>query len=77
MTTPVSKSSTAHESSGAYLNADLEEGVYMIPPPGILKNNEKGKVCKLLKGLYRLKQAGWAWYKDLYNVFTTCLGFML
>ena len=42
----------------AYLNAPLKETVYMKPPRGVLKPGQAGKVLRLLKGLYRLKQAG-------------------
>ena len=42
----------------AYLNALLKETVYMKPPRGVLKPGQEGKVLRLLKGLYRLKQAG-------------------
>ena len=42
----------------AYLNTPLKETVYMKPPRGVLKPGQEGKVLRLLKGLYRLKQAG-------------------
>ena len=41
-----------------YLNALLKEKVYMQAPPGVLKGNQQGKVCRLLKNLYGLHQAG-------------------
>jgi hypothetical protein len=53
----------------AYLNATLDEEVYMTPPHGVLKPNEQGKVCKLKKVLYGLKQTGHEWYKTLTTVF--------
>jgi hypothetical protein len=49
----------------AYLNAKLEEVVYMHPPPGYLKKGQEGKVCRLLKCLYGLVQAGCGWQKEL------------
>jgi Reverse transcriptase (RNA-dependent DNA polymerase) len=59
---------------GAYLNATLMETIYMKPPNNYLKPHEKGKVCHLLKGLYGLKQAGRAWYKEMLGMFAE-LGF--
>ena len=40
----------------AYLNAPLEEDVYMYPPPG--SSTPRGKVWKLNISLYGLKQSG-------------------
>jgi hypothetical protein len=48
----------------AYLNADLEEEVFMWPPRG-WKPRQPGMVWRLLKSLYGLKQAGLNWYKTL------------
>ena len=59
----------------AYLNAPLKERVYMKPPPGVLNQGEEGKVCRLLKGLYGLHQAGRGWYKEMAGVFVNKLGF--
>jgi len=59
----------------AYLNAPLKETVYMKPPRGVLKPGQEGKVCRLLKGLYGLKQAGRGWHQELTKVFITDLGF--
>ena len=60
----------------AYLNATLNETVYMWPPCGVLKQGEEGKVLRLLKGLYGLKQAGKGWYLEMMKVFVENLGFM-
>lgn len=43
----------------AFLNGILEEEVYMEPPSGI---NANGKVCKLKRALYGLKQSPRAWF---------------
>jgi len=54
--------------TGAYLEADLKETVYMEPPPDMFVNgrppvDEDGDevVCLLKKGLYGLVQSGHAW----------------
>jgi len=49
--------------NSAYLNADLEEDIYMEIPEGHL-NHGKG-FWKLKKALYGLKQAGKAWNEKL------------
>jgi len=59
----------------AYLNAPLNETIYMRPPRGVLKPGQEGKFCRLLKGLYGLKQAGRGWYLEMSNVFLKEMGF--
>ena len=59
----------------AYLNAPLEETIYMKPPKGVLKPGQEGKVLRLLKGLYGLKQAGRGWYLEMSRVFMKELGY--
>src|SRR3984893_3905622 len=58
----------------AYLNADLKDEVYMEAPSRVLDDGERGKVCRLRKGLYGLKQAGCRWYDCMAHTFTH-LGF--
>jgi len=48
----------------------------MKPPRGVLKPGQKGKVLRLKKGLYGLKQAGRGWYLKMSRVFLKELGFM-
>ena len=52
----------------AYLNAPLKGGIFMKPPRGELEPGQKGKVLRLLKGLYSLKQAGREWYLEMARV---------
>jgi hypothetical protein len=46
-----------------FLNGDLQEEVYLTPPPGV--KCPQGKVWRLLKALYGLKQAAQAWHEKL------------
>ena len=59
----------------AYLNAPLNKVIYMKPPRGVLKLGQEGKVLRLLKGLYGLKQAGRGWCMEMAGVFMNKLGF--
>ena len=59
----------------AYLNAPLEETIYMKAPRGVLKPGQQGKVLRLLKGLYGVKQAGRGWFQEMSRVFLKELGF--
>ncbi|CAJ2650750.1 unnamed protein product [Trifolium pratense] len=56
----------------AFLNGDLLEEVYMVPPSGVSHN--PGEVCKLKKALYGLKQAPRAWFEKFSAVIIS-LGF--
>ena len=42
----------------AYLHRVLEEEIYMEQPGGFIAKGEENKVCKLIRSLYGLKQAG-------------------
>ncbi|GFX43221.1 retrovirus-related Pol polyprotein from transposon TNT 1-94 [Trichonephila clavipes] len=48
----------------AYLYGDLEETVYVLPPPGYEKLIGDDKVCKLKKSIYGLPQSGRNWMDD-------------
>ncbi|CAO2146167.1 unnamed protein product [Urochloa humidicola] len=45
----------------AFLNGDLSEEVYVVQPPGFVKEGEEEKVLRLDKALYGLRQAPRAW----------------
>ncbi|KRY44405.1 Retrovirus-related Pol polyprotein from transposon TNT 1-94 [Trichinella britovi] len=57
----------------AYLNGEIEEEIYMEIPEkrdevlkcSKVKQNLDGKVCRIRKSLYGLKQSGRQWYKKL------------
>ena len=53
----------------AFLNGDLHETIYMDPPPGFRAEGEyTGKVCRLRKSLYGLKQSPRAWFSRFSEV---------
>ena len=60
----------------AYLNADIDEEMYINQPEGFEKKGKNGErlACKLIKSLYGLKQSGRNWYLTLAN-FLKKLGF--
>ena len=45
----------------AFLNGNLEEDVYMTQPQGFTVPGSVGKVCKLQRSIYGLKQASRSW----------------
>ena len=51
----------------AFLNGELREEVFMVPPPGF-EMNFGSRVCRLRKALYELKQSPRAWF-DKFTIF--------
>jgi hypothetical protein len=48
-----------------FLNIDLAEEVYVQQPPGFMVDGQEGKVLRLHKALYGLRQAPRAWNSKL------------
>ena len=46
-----------------FLHEDLAKEVYIDIPPGLEDSKTKGKVCRLKKSLYGLKQSPRAWFE--------------
>jgi hypothetical protein len=51
----------------AFLNGDLKEEVYVRQPAGFIVAGQEGKILRLRKALYGLRQAPWAWNSKLDN----------
>ena len=45
----------------AFLNGNIEEELYMVQPEGFVDPENAGKVCKLQRSIYGLKQASRSW----------------
>ena len=58
---------------GAYLNGNLKEEIYMAQPEG--HDDGSGKVCRLHKTLYGLKQSGREWNNRFNNFMTEKAGY--
>jgi hypothetical protein len=56
----------------AFLHGDLQQEVYMVPPPGFTAPS--GLVCRLRRALYGLKQAPRAWF-ERFSTAITAAGF--
>ena len=47
----------------------------MAQPEGFIKSGQENKVCKLVKSIYGLKQAGRVWYETISKTLQKKLGF--
>ena len=66
-----------------FLSGSLEEDVYMTQPEGFVIPNEDGRICKLDKSIYGLRQASRRWnirfdqkFKEfgfILNVYESCV----
>ncbi|KXJ76174.1 hypothetical protein RP20_CCG010184 [Aedes albopictus] len=52
----------------AFLNGNLEEELFMRQPPGFVVKGAEGKVCRLKRSLYGLKQSARSWNLKLHQV---------
>ena len=59
---------TQMDVKNTFLNGELEEEVYMRPPPEY--TCQENKVCRLCKALYGLKQAPRAWFAKFHKTIT-------
>jgi hypothetical protein len=53
----------------AYLNGTLTETIFMRQPPGFIDAGNPKHVCRLVRGLYGLRQSGRVWYQMLTHAF--------
>ena len=59
----------------AYLHGVLNKEIYMEQPEGFIAKGEENKVCRLVRSLYGLKQAGRVWNRTFAHTITKKLGF--
>ena len=59
-----------------FLNVELEEEIYTDQPDGFISKGQEGKVCRLLKSLYGLKQALKQWHEK-FNITLTSADFVV
>ncbi len=57
--------------SNAYLNAEIDEKVYVNQPYGIMECTERDKVCQLKKALYGCPVSGKKWHDNVTETIRT------
>ena len=60
----------------AFLNGEIDSEFFMDQPDGFRSETHPHYYCKLRKGLYGLKQAGFIWNRKLNSFLTESLGFI-
>ena len=55
-----------------FLHEDLAKEVHMEQPPGFVAQGKIGRVCRLRKSLYGLKQSPRAWFSKFNEVIEKC-----
>ena len=58
-----------------FLNGELKEEVYIEQSEGFVAHKKETHVCRLMKALYKLKQAPRAWYERI-NTYLQKMGFV-
>jgi hypothetical protein len=59
-----------------FLYGELDEEIYMEQPYGYKILGQENKVCRLIKSLYKLKQAPKQWHEKI-NTTLTSVGFIV
>jgi len=54
-----------------FLNGELEEEIYMNQLDGFIAQRQEGRVCRLLKSFYGLKQAPKQWHEKFEKTLTS------
>ena len=65
---------TSYDVKKTFLNAKIQEEVYIEQPDGFVIHEKESHVCRLKKALYGLKQAHRAWYEKI-DGYLMSLGF--